>query len=479
VISKYDGQKDSLREMAHRTETGHRATAADSKASHVASLAVTRTALLPLSVAIGILVTRQLGPEHRGAFALATLMSGFGVPLVMLGFAGGVRFLVASKEWTPQAASATASLVSLVLGTFGALAISVGYSFDALGETARILEWRHVIPVLCSFPLVTCGVTLNWILIGDSRFHVSNMVEIARQAVTIVLLVILVLLLNQGLFGAILAVVAGQIFFAATLALVVTHLYQPSLQLDFPLLRRGFSYGIRSWIGSLAVRTNDRLDQLVLVAVSSPLQVGIYSVAVRIAELPQSLSSVVVPVLFNRLAESKDTEEKNAILCRIHRLVFWTVFFVLLALASVGHWTIPLLYGSGFAKASLVLILYLPGVLTNTSLQLLGTYFGSSGLPGIASRLQLIGLTISAIAFPLLVPAFGAKGAAVGSSIAYLGSALAAHRIASKQAGFSTAAFFNLELTDIRWGVAKSKTGITNVVAMLPAIPRPRWLRNP
>ena len=429
-------------------------------ARDVIGLFGTKMVLFPLGLITGILVTRVLGPADKGVFAFVTLLIGFVGPLLQFGFGNGIRYYVSAGEFHPRDVAFSAFVTRLFLGVMAAVVLGVLYQSHALGETASVIRWSELLPVLACLPLVGAGTVMQWILIGDSQFNVVNFLDMARSALLIILLWAMVVLGHLGLVGAIWSLLVGQVAVALAMCGAVVGLYRPRLRIDARAIVQSFSYGIRMWIGTIAVRSNNRLDQFVLAVSASASQLGQYSVAVRVAELPLMLGSVSGPVVFNRIATSAADEDRVGIVDRVHRAQTGLVGGVLLALGLVGYLTIPVLYGQAFKGAVVPFLLYLPGVLAYASQQVIGKYFSGSGHPLVASILQVVGLGVGLPAYLVLIPRYGAKGASIASSLVYSTTAVCGIVAYCRMARPQKARPLAFSGADWRWALGQLQKGL-------------------
>ena len=451
-------------DAAKGSEEARRSEKRGERASQVLGIAATRFILFPLSMVVGILVTRQLGPENRGAFAFVSLVTAFGATLFQFGFANGIRYFVSAGEARAKECSVTAFLGGAGLGLVGAVLIAIGFANGLLGESARMLSWKQFGPVIASFPLLTASMALSYVLLGDSRFGVTKAVQVGRDLTMLLFLVAGVLLGGLGLSGAIWALIASQVLSGAATVVVVVVFYRPNLAFDLVLSKRSLAYGIRVWLGSLAARSNDRLDQLLLSLVGTPGQLGLYSVAVRMAELPLMAGTFVTPVLFNRIAATRDVAERATLAGRIHRLQFFVAGASILALGLAGKPLVPALYGAAFSSSVPILWLYLPGIAAAATQQVLGTVFSGGGRPGLASTTQLVGLLIGLVTLLPLVSWIGGMGAALGSSLAYCGAAVSAILLHRRLVGEGVLRhLFRVRGADLRWGASALFDGATRL----------------
>jgi O-antigen/teichoic acid export membrane protein len=125
---------------------------------------------------------------------------------------------------------------------------------------------------------------------------------------------------------------------------------------------------------------------------------------------------VIATLLFPRIAARR--EEGGETTCLVTRHVALIMF--LLCVASVPlSFGLPLLYGFGFADVPIQLIILLPGVFLLGLESVLVQHFNAIGLPAAIPSFWVATLVVNIVLILMLVPKFGARGAALASSISY------------------------------------------------------------
>jgi O-antigen/teichoic acid export membrane protein len=128
------------------------------------------------------------------------------------------------------------------------------------------------------------------------------------------------------------------------------------------------------------------------------------------------LPGVIGMLLFPRVASYQDPRGEFALQVTRHGSF---VMLIVCAIAAIGAFALPVVYGARFADATIQLLILLPGVYFIGIEAVLVQHFTGTGLPAAIPVFWLITLAVS-LGFNLaLVPTFGARGAAVTSTISY------------------------------------------------------------
>jgi polysaccharide transporter, PST family len=164
-----------------------------------------------------------------------------------------------------------------------------------------------------------------------------------------------------------------------------------------------------------------RLDVLMLGAMAGDFEVGIYSAATRISEawyfIPMIIASGVQPLIL-RLHIS-DNAQYSQRLGQLYALMAWSSVSIAVLVSFIGPIIISLLFGSAYAAAAPVLIVHIwagvPVFLGVASSQ----FLTAENLARISLYRTGLGLLANVLLNFVLIPRFGALGAALATVISY------------------------------------------------------------
>ena len=183
-------------------------------------------------------------------------------------------------------------------------------------------------------------------------------------------------------------------------------------------MRATMSFGLRGHIANLFQFFNYRLDMFLVNYFLGPAEVGIYGVAVRVAELLWHLPNAASFVLFPKTAAAR-VEEINVFTPRVLRYTLGLTTLGAIALALVGPWLIQLVFSAAFSAAYLPMIWLLPGVVLLGGAKILINEMAGRGSPQYNALSAGIGFVATVVLDVLLIPRWGIRGAAWASSISY------------------------------------------------------------
>ncbi len=374
-----------------------------------AGIATGTLAVVRLTGAVGgILTARLLGPAGKGAYAV----------LFTLG---------------------------LIVGSVAA----AGLEFWVAREIARGGPWDRVRSVvrshlaLMTLVLVLLGALLGTLAVGAGVASAGEVVGVVALAVGtgwFVVLVAIPLGLQQMRGYAVGHLAASVVYLAGVVALIVFDEAVVALVLGAAALGRWVGVGLvysrhrlgraRYWdgyrkalrfalpagLGTLFELATYRVDILVLAALSTTTDVGLYSVAVAYSEVLWLIPNAVSHVLVPHAAETPDPQST----ARVTRTSVLVTAATGALLALIGSWLLPLLFGDDFSDAaSAVPFLVLAAVLLSLW-KLITAYLVAVGRSSAKATTAMTGAVLMLGMDFVLIPRMGIVGAAAASALGYL-----------------------------------------------------------
>gem|GEM_PF-307408 len=375
------------------------------------------------------LLTRLLGDVGRGEYALLTNQVALLAMLVSFNVGFGVTYFTskaghAAKEIIGIAATMLCvNLVVVPIILFG-FASSMRIT-DLFMPTGRVdlMYWGYV---YLSIVLSLLNTTISAVLLGLKRFKILNLMGIFNAGLSAAAFLIL-FLVRDALAAAdilpmvlIVSSIAMALNTGAWIVLYVVDVRIPPIPIwTWSILRPILAFSLIGHLSNLINLINYRFDIWVIGDTLGESQLGIYTVAVGVAQLlfyiPDPFSRVVQPYLFGQLKDEMLDKFKT-----VARVNFTAVFGLALLVAATAHWLLPLLFGSVFSASVNPLYLLLPGIVLSSATKLLVPLVVHGGY----QRVNLYSISVAAVLTIvldlLLIPIMGIEGAAIATSLAYM-----------------------------------------------------------
>jgi stage V sporulation protein B len=359
-------------------------------------------------------VARWLGPSGVGVLSVLLLLSATGALLVADALSLANIYIGAMRPAERPALLTNSLLVSAAGGAV--VAVSGFLIFEAFGIRlgATLLELGLIavtVPVTAAAKLITA------LVLAEGRSRAYNVLNVAGQLFLPAFTAVAFALSYTSVLGVVVAYVATAV---ATCALALVLVRIPPGRPSKSLLAEGVKYGLRGSIGNIFQFLNYRLDFFLVSALRGSSAVGVYSVAVSLAELLWKIPTAAATILFPRVAAG--SPGGVAFTARVSRMSLLLTASSAVVLTSVAHPLIQLLFGDKFSGAFIPLVLLMPGVVALSIANILASDLAGRGRPGYSSFAAGITLVVTIGLDVTLIPRYGASGAAVASSAAYAGA---------------------------------------------------------
>ncbi|HLA41740.1 MAG TPA: polysaccharide biosynthesis C-terminal domain-containing protein [Candidatus Glassbacteria bacterium] len=412
-------------------------------AASSARTALIRFGTLAVQIPTSILIARLLGVEGKGVYTLLTVVPWL-IAFVMLGGldTAGTWLLSGWRATLRQiiALDVGILLVSSPLGIMLYLWIAAPQALA--GVPAPLV---HASALL--IPLVLCRFLLFAILLGRERVVPFNLLYLVTSLLVLVLLTVIVGFLGAGTGGAIWAFIGAQ---ALVLPLAAWWIpwrgSRPQRTATEPLsgarfLGKSLAYGLKGHLAGLLVTFNQRFDIFLLGALAGAREVGLYAVAVAVAETVWHVPISIQLNLFPRVS-AIGAGEGALKMPRACRMTLLLTLILAVAIAVAGRPAISLLFGRDFLPAYMSLLALLPGVVAVSLAGVFESYFAGVDKRQYQSVSVGIAFTAGLLLCLLLIPRYGALGAAVASSVSYALQMVISLSLYARLAGFSPREFF-------------------------------------
>jgi len=187
---------------------------------------------------------------------------------------------------------------------------------------------------------------------------------------------------------------------------------------DFGLLRKQFNYGIFVYLGALFGSLFYRVDQFMIKNLSGFSELGIYVIAVIIAERVFLIPESITGPLTGRLYNSQDSATRRLTVESTVRVVL-LITIVISLIGVLLRNMIPILFGEEYAGATIPFVIVLLGTIGASIGKCSYPFFLFIGRPWIHTIVTGISLTVNVGINIMLIPSMGIFGAAVATLISY------------------------------------------------------------
>jgi O-antigen/teichoic acid export membrane protein len=391
--------------------------------SIVMRLSALNAAVLALGVVTGPLQARALGPSGRGELAAITVV-GMMLPIIAsLGLEIFVTREIA-RDTPPGEVIGSIGLATVVVGI---LVAPMGIPISTWLAHGRSTIHLFILLQFLTLPLVLLINVMYYAMLGRGRWSaimVMRIISALGPAATIVVLFVTHLMTVQFV-----AIATIGFSFASAIPILFGLRGITGVRFRPSLLRAALPFGLKAWIGTLAVLTNGRLDQLLMISLVSSRQLGLYAVAVTVSSISNQVAYSLSSPLLSRVAAGE-----HELVRRSLRIALALVAIANAAVAAAIPVLLPLLFGTAFRDAVLMAAILLVAALPLCATAVLSSAMTADGHPGVPAIGEALTLLITIPGLLLLLPPLGGVGAALVSLAAY--SANAAYQLRAARINF-------------------------------------------
>jgi O-antigen/teichoic acid export membrane protein len=375
----------------------------------------TQALMLACNVLTGVIAARQLGPEGRGIYAAVTLWPPLLSSLAVAGIGGAVVFRMRKS---PEAVGTTAGAALTLALCSGLVLIGVGLLVQPLfmrSYSASAVLLAHV----CLLSVIANCIqqVMKQTFAGVGQYGLCNLTNLFPQLFHLIALLLIIPFTVLTATDATVALLVSSAIAVLCLIPWFVRGARPRLRGVLAELRTLSSFSYRAAPMDAVFALATYADRLVLIPFLPATEIGLYAVAFSFSRVIQIVQPAIMSVFLSHMAGQSGEKAKQ-----LHDSACRFLLLLLLGgsafLWVTGHALLGFAYGSQFSAANTVFRLLVVevslGVLSQATVQL----FLASGRPGVVSIIQVVVLCASVAALLLLVPIYGAVGAALGLLLA-------------------------------------------------------------
>lgn len=363
-------------------------------------------------------MARWLGVEAVGQLAVINVSVMTIVQLASLGLPSANTYFIAKDARYFRNAAINALLFALLAGTllgilFSLLAASRPSWFAFVSQ-----DLIRVAAISIPFQLLTL-IGLN-IFLAMGKIREFNLLDLLSHSLLLLNAIAALIIFRLDLLALVTMNTASSILVTGVIAILLViagkSVSNSAWRPDLSLLRRMLGYGIKFHISIVAGTLIFRADLLVVNHFRGSADAGVYSIASQVGMLLMLLPGVIATLLFPRIAGQRD--ETGETTCRVTRHTAFVMLLCCLAAMPLSL-LLPMLYGPSFSDTTIQLWILLPGVYLVGLESVLVQHFNAMGLPRRIPMFWVITLAVNIALVFALADQFGARGAALASTLSY------------------------------------------------------------
>lgn len=371
--------------------------------------------MIGLGLGTSIITARYIGPEGNGIIAALLVYPSLFMTIGSLGIRQSTTYFLGKGNYSEQDIKTAITQI-----WFFTTLVSLLVSFmlmHYLSESGSNL--LLVILALLPIPFSLFNTYNSGIFLGKNDIKTFNKINWIPSLIGFIGTTAFVIAWEFGIAGAMMAAIGGPLFMSAILLFKNKFINAFSFRFNWTIIKSMLSLGIVYAFSLLIINLNYKVDIILLDKLSSPFELGIYSKGSGITQYLWQIPMLLSTIVFARSAVSKNDiqfSHKVAQLLRISLIIIGVASLFLLIFSEL---VIVGMYGEAFRESISVLNFLLPGVLILTLFKVMNMDLAGKGKPWIAMKAMVPALILNIILNIIFIPKFGAKGAAISSTISY------------------------------------------------------------
>jgi O-antigen/teichoic acid export membrane protein len=377
----------------------------------------TNALMLSSGVVTGLLSAWALGPAGRGDLMVVLMWPAIFSMVAQFGLPQAYRFWIAKRPECVSALFANAVIFTIAIGliTLAVAEVLIPYLIgERSPEVLRLSRiYLLVIPVLMLTDLA------RGMLEGARRFKWVGALRLILFGVQLITYIVLWLMGQLTVASASYTMVLSLVASLVVSLIAVWVELKPKWNPSRAELKNSLRYGIRDYPGILTEFVNWRLDLMMLVGMASSSALGLYVVALRLADITTTLAGSVGDALLPEVAASKDPDEATRIVARSLRLTLCAHLLILAPMWIAAPHILRFAFGEGFVPVTNVLRLLMFASVVWSAGAIVISGLNGLGHPGLSAIARIAAAIVMVVALLRWLPSRGIQGAALSSIVGY------------------------------------------------------------
>ena len=389
----------------------------------------TQFPVMILNFITGIIITRLIGAEGKGIYTIFIANTQLLALFLSLSANTGITFFISRKQIQENKIIGLSLLTILISALIGIVVVFFPMYYEELLLPKNFNSIQFKIYLFVSFIFTVINTMFSGVFQGYKKYGDVNKVAIFNSLANIILFGSLILFpqlrlldttLNNVLMYTLVAIVLNTMVWCWFYVKKIT--ITPSFKIKFKQeIKPFFKYIGIGHASNVFNFFNYRLDVWFINSYHGLEQLGLYSLAVNVAQILLIASTPVTSVLFPYLTEERNPKKKIKLLALISRINTVSLIIGLTIFLISGKYLIPLIYGNEFVGSIQAYSVMIFATLCRGQTRMFSTYLASENKVIYNLYATIIGFFLTLILNILLIPIYGIIGAAISSVATYLG----------------------------------------------------------
>ncbi|TSJ45803.1 polysaccharide biosynthesis C-terminal domain-containing protein [Fluviicola chungangensis] len=379
------------------------------------SIGFSKIIIILFSLTISIVTARVLGPAKNGIISALLVYPSIFMSLGSLGIRQSTTYLLGQNKFREDEIKTAITQIWIFTSICSLVICFILMKlFSKTGDQTLL-----VILALIPIPFTLFNTYNSGIFLGKNEIKKFNQINWIPSFVTLLLTFLLIVLFKWDIGGYMLSLIGGPFIIFIILLFKNKFILYFSLKLNFKLLKAMLSLGLIYALSLLIMNLNYKFDVIMLEKLSNDYETGIYAKGANLTEFLWQIPMFLSTIVFARSAASKDGLGFSRKVAQLMRISFIFISIGSLVLWLFSGMFIVAIFGKQFSESVQVFNHLLPGIVLLTIYKVMNMDLAGKGKPWIAMVAMTPSLVINIVLNLFFIPWWGAKGAALASSVSY------------------------------------------------------------
>jgi O-antigen/teichoic acid export membrane protein len=375
-----------------------------------------RIITLFLSLLIGIIIARTLGPSGKGLLAVIAMIGSTVFNLCNLGIGEFNTYAISNKSVEKKDIIGNSFWTGLIISIICFAIVSIlALNFPVF---FRNIPRSYLLIYLLSLPFVFWSNFFYPILTGEQKFRKLNIFTIIAQSINLLGVILLLLIFKLNVFYVLLWYALINIINALLPMGFIFLLDGFHFNFNLQVLKKALNYGVKICLTGIFALLILRVDLYMVNFFKGAAEAGFYSLASSFGSVFFILPSSIAMVIFPKINVQKKLKKES--ITKYSRITLLLVFLMAIGALLFISPIIGLLYGQEFLPSVKPIILLLPGLIAFSIATVLGQYFFSIGYPVKLTICWFLVAVLNIILNFIYIPQYGMIAAALSSTVCYI-----------------------------------------------------------
>ena len=376
---------------------------------------LTKFFLIFIKFGITIFTSRFLGAEGRGIFVLVNQIVGIANTFISISCGEGlIYYLNKSQNYRKKIFFITIFLILVfsLISSIILISLNILFPNEIIDIKYKIIVLALVIPVMTEYFLYS-------VLKGFKLFSNYNKISILTRTILFLLICSSILFEGDVTLNCLIFYTIGYflnliIYFVYFFKITVKKLFYKSKD-----LYKVIKYSSKIHLINFITELEYKIDNFIIVFFLDLKAVGIYSIAVTIAQLVFYVTNSINTIVFPYVSSNLKIIKKDEVILDMVKLSFTSTIIILFPLVLAGFYVFPFIFGAEFLESYYIFLILAFGILAESISRVIITWF-----KGLNKTKELLNISVSCIILNIilnfyLIPILGLKGAAISSVVTY------------------------------------------------------------